>query len=376
MDIPFAESLLAWQVHRLARRHPVRPLGEFQLKETRQVLVTLTTGIGDAVFSSAVFPALRTAMPQAHITLFCREAWLDLFSDDPAIDEIIPYPGKFRHFFSTLKALRTSRPDLALVLHGNDPDIIPLCYLAGAPTILRIPVRGTRFDYLLSNRNRTEDNDSLPGLHYVDNRLRILDTLGISQAGYAPQLHVNPGRRKRILEELEPSLKGRPYIVIHPRAADRYKSLPDALLVDLLAQLRNCLQTHCIVLTGGNAERADLETLLGRQNDPQVFLAAGRWGLADTAACLAGASAVIGPDTGVLHMAAALDRPVLGLYSPTQATLVGPRAPHAPVTVLEQPLTCTPCYQKRCPHRPVKCMAQFDAQTVTGALLTLLGPAP
>lgn len=368
MDIPFAGPLLAWHVRRAAKHNPVRPLAELELAQVRRVLLVLTTGIGDAIFSSAVFASIRQAMPQAEIALFCRPGWRDLFAGDPSLDAVISYPGKFRAFFRTLGELRRFGPELAVVLHGNDPDVIPLCYLAGSRFIVRIPTTGTRFGDLLSNRSRPEDAATVPGLHYVDNRVRILDTLGIAVGTRAPAMHLDPARIERVGARLAEHFQGRPYWALHIHAADPYKTVPEPLARELIAGSLRAFPGHALVLTGGPENRAALLALVPPTAAAQVFVAAGEFSLADTAACLAGAAAVVGPDTGVLHLAAALDRPVVGLYAPTRAALVGPRAPSRLPMVIEKPLTCDPCLQKKCPHRPVKCMAQFGADEVLAVL--------
>ena len=374
MDIPFAGSLLAWHVRQAAKRRPVRPLAELDLAQVRRVLLVLTTGIGDAIFSSAVFASVRQAMPQAEIALFCRAGWRDLFAGDPNLDAVIPYPGKFRAFFRTLGALRRFGPDLAVVLHGNDPDVIPLCYLAGSRFIVRIPTTGTRFGDLLSNRGRPEDASTVPGLHYVDNRVRILDTLGIPVLNRAPAMHLDPARGERMSARLADYFKGRPYWALHVHAADPYKTVPEPLARELIGKALRAFPGHGLVLTGGPENRSALQALVPPALAERVLVAAGEFSLADTAACLAGAAAVVGPDTGVLHLAAALDRPVIGLYAPTQAALVGPRAPSRLPVVLQKPLTCDPCLQKKCPHRPVKCMAQFAPDEVLATLARSLSP--
>ena len=368
MDIPFAGPLLAWYVRRLSNRRPVRPLVEFKSEEVRRILLVLTTGIGDAIFSSAVFSSIRQSMPRAEIALLCRSSWGDLFADDPNLDVVIPYPGKFRSFFRVVRSLRAFSPDLAVVLHGNDPDVIPLCYLAGSQFIVRIPTTGTRFRDLLSNRARHEDESIVPGLHYVDNRVRILNTLGIPILKRSPAICVDSGRIERIAERLSRSLGHRHYWVLHIHAADPYKTVPMVLAEALIKGALRAFPDYDVVLTGGPNDRAALLALAPKSVADRVFVAAGEFNLADTAACLAGASAVVGPDTGVLHLAAALDRPVVGLFAPTKAAFVGPRSPSRYPQVIEKPLTCDPCMQKKCPHLPVKCMAQFESGEVLAAL--------
>ncbi|HTY98781.1 MAG TPA: glycosyltransferase family 9 protein [Rhodocyclaceae bacterium] len=371
MDIPLAEFFLSRYVAHAARRRPVAPLPVADLAAVRRVLLVLTTGIGDAVFSSAAFPSLRAAFPEAEIRLFCRSAWTELFAADPNLDGVIPYPGKFRRWRATLGVLRQFAPELTLVLHGNDPDILPLCYLAGSKYVIRIPTTGTKFPFLLSNRTRAEDAATVPGLHYVDNRLRILDSLGIPIVARTPAIHLAPELRQRVQAEFARRLKGRPYWVLHAHAADAYKNLPAMLVRELIDRAPEAFPGHSIVLTGGAENRAALQGLTPC-HDNRIYVAAGRLSLAESAACLAGADAVVAPDTGILHLAAALDRPTLGLFSPTRAALVGQRAPHAEAKVIEKPPTCDPCLQKQCPHRPVTCMGQFAADEVLAALATLL----
>mgnify|MGYP003350826614 CR=1 FL=1 len=73
MNLPLADSLLRHVAHWHARRHPVQPIETFQADAVRRVLVVLSTGMGDAILSTPVLPALRQGLAQAEIRLFCRE---------------------------------------------------------------------------------------------------------------------------------------------------------------------------------------------------------------------------------------------------------------------------------------------------------------
>lgn len=372
MDLPFAARLLRWHVSRTLRRDPVLPLNRLDIGKVRRVLLVLTTGIGDAVFSSAVFPSLRQALPQAEIRLFCRSGWHRLFAADPNLDGVIDYPGKFRRFFATLKSLRDYRADLVLVLHGNDPDILPMCYLAGSRFIVRIPTTGTAYTDLLSNAARVEDKTTQSGLHYVANRLRILDTLGFPKGDGAPMIHASSATVAWVDKIIAARFHGRPYWVLHAFAADPYKSLPTELISSLIEKGLQSYPDVDLVLSGGKENAEALTALVPPPLRARVFVAAGRFSIDQSAACLSRARAVVAPDTGVLHLAAALGRPVIGLFAPTRSALVGPISNRVRPIVLEKPLTCSPCLQKRCPHRPVLCMGQFSADEVLAALSTAL----
>lgn len=370
MDIPFADQLLYGWTRRAARRDPVRPLATLDLTKVRSVLLALTTGLGDAVLSTPVFAAVRRAMPQARITLFVRAAWAPLFAAEPDLDAVVKYHGKWRRFFPTLRCLRTKAPELAVILHGNDPDILPLAYLAGSRHIVRVPTAGTRYGWLLSNADRLADRGTMPGWHYIDNRLRILDSLGMSPVRRSPSIHLPAAAHQRAAAWCSKEFGDAPYWVLHPWAADTYKTWPAPQAAAFLAAAAAAWPGMRIVLTGGRREREAAEALAANR-DP-VVVAAGEFDIAGTAALLAGACAVVAPDTGLLHLAAALDVPTVGLYAPTSASLVGQRAEHAPVRALQQPLTCTPCLEKRCPYAEALCMAQFKTDQVLATLAEIL----
>ena len=373
MDLPCADGLLGAWVRHASRRRPVEPLANLDLAAVHRVLLVLTTGLGDAVLSTPVFQAVRRALPQARIALFVRGAWAPLFAAEGDLDEVIPYPGKWRRFFATLGRLRGFAPDLTLVLHGNDPDILPLAYLAGSRHIVRVPTAGTRYGRLLSNITREQDRTTVAGLHYIDNRLRVLDSVGIPAARRTPVIRCDDARRAAARAWVAGRLGERPYVVVHPHAADTYKTWPAEQARAFLATALERRPELGFVLTGGSREAPAAAALAAGLPADRIAVAAGAFDIAGTAALLAGARAVIAPDTGLLHLAAALDVPTIGLYSPTQPSLVGPRAEMASVVALTQPLTCDPCLEKRCPYKPALCMAQFGAAEVLAALDRVAG---
>jgi ADP-heptose:LPS heptosyltransferase len=370
MNIPFADNLLHAYVAHRSRRTAAASIAELRIERVQRILLVLTTGLGDAVLSTPVFPALRKRLPAADIRLLCRAAWVPLFAHDPDLNGVFTYPGKYRRFLTLVRELRRFKPEVAVVLHGNDPDIVPLAYLAGARFITRIPTTGTRYGFLLANRDREEDRATLPGLHYIENRLRILDTLGVAPVDRTPRIHVDSGTRERVRRKVEALTQGRPYWVVHAFAADRYKNWPtEKIRTFLQAALARNADT-AVVLTGGPDDRARLEQMASGQSGMHVL--AGRLDIAETAACLAGAACVVAPDTGVLHLAAAVGAPVIGLYAPTFATLVGPRSNGAAPVVIQKPQTCDPCVEKNCPYTPVKCMNQIGVEEVLDALAKVL----
>ncbi len=378
MNIPFADRLLyRYILSRYHRGNKVASLDSLQLHNVNRVLLVLTTGIGDAVLSTPIFPAVRRALPASDIRLLCREGWQELFSENTNINGIFPYYGKYRRVFKTINVLRNFEPQLTLILHGNDPDIIPLVYLSGSRYIIRIPWKHTRFSFLLSNSERQQDAETVDGAHYIENRLRILETIGIAAVEHTPYLIISNEKRCIIKEKLH-NIFGHAskYWIFHIPAANPFKvwSLENA--GRLIENTLSILPEHNIILTGSAMDKKILDRLI--QGLPpglpvkRVFNMAGNLSLSETAACISGADFLIGPDTGILYIAAAIEVPVIGLYAPTSANIVGPRSRRARHYIIQKSPTCAPCVWKRCKYNPSLCMAQITVDEVIQGILSVM----
>jgi heptosyltransferase II len=87
-------------------------------------------------------------------------------------------------------------------------------------------------------------------------------------------------------------------------------------------------------------------------------------------ALIAGAQAVVSNDSGLMHIAAALNRPVIGLYGPTDPDHTPPVSELAKVLSLR--LECAPCKQRRCPLGHRDCMRKLLPEQVWSELKPML----
>jgi ADP-heptose:LPS heptosyltransferase len=132
-----------------------------------------------------------------------------------------------------------------------------------------------------------------------------------------------------------------------------------------------------VVVTGGPSERDLVASVVAGAGVGAVPLVG--TSLLELAGVLAGAEAVLSGDTGPLHLAAALGRPVVGVYGPTDPAQTGPLGPRA--VVVRRPVPCGPCYDLRepaeckLPDRALVCMRELAPEAVLRGLLRLLGHA-
>ena len=103
---------------------------------------------------------------------------------------------------------------------------------------------------------------------------------------------------------------------------------------------------------------------------PNLINLAGATRLDEAIALIARADAVVANDSGLLHIASALNRPVVALYGPTDPDHAPPFSDIAASLSLR--LDCSPCRQRECPLGHHNCMQQMKAEMVWGALRPMI----
>lgn len=137
-----------------------------------------------------------------------------------------------------------------------------------------------------------------------------------------------------------------------------------------LAKLFLAKEQNYIILTGSPKERAMTQELKQRLNSDKVINMAGELGIRQAAALIGSLDVFITPDTGPLHIAAALKTPSVGLFVVGKASATNPIFDSDIHLFVQKDITCTPCVSKRCKYQ--KCMLQISAEEVYQKAVSLL----
>ena len=282
------------------------------------ILFIKTSSLGDVVHHMPALMDARKAHPDATFSWLVEEAFAPLVRLHPAIDTVIPVASrrwrKSLYAPATIAEIRASFRDIRAQRYDEIVDTQGLLRTA----ILTRAARGMRHGYDASSvreplaslfydvRHRVERDT-----HAVE-RNRILSGLAL---GYAPDEAPDFGLDRARIGKDSTSRYG---LLLHATAR-REKQWPDA---DWIAFAKLFAQRFELLLPWGTeAERARSEYIAAAVPGTRV---PDRAPLDQVAKLIAGAQFVVGVDTGLLHLAAALGVPVVAIFAGSKPALTGP----------------------------------------------------
>lgn len=266
-----------------------------------RVLFINSTRIGDAVINSGVLRHLVETRPDARFTLACGPLAAPLFTDVPRLDEVIIMAKKKRgaHWFDLWKQTVGKRWDLVVDMR---------CSATG--WFLRAGER----------RILKQSRTPIPKVQEAASVLR-LDPVP------DPIIYVSDDAR-RSAEQLIPD--DRPVLTVCPSASAPFKMWPGenfgALIKRLIAP-EGPMPGARVVIQGGPFDHEAAEPIHEALPDADILDLTGA-GLMECAATLECSRLYIGNDSGVMHMAAAVGVPTLGLFGPSDNRRYAPWGEH------------------------------------------------
>ena len=300
--------------------------------------------------------ALRESFPESRIHLLVNSQRKDLVAGNPHVDRILEYRNNplFRTllFFKTLPFYY----DTVLVFHANE-DIWDILRL------IRYGICYNRQHYRREDR-RVFPLDSLPG-HSVQKRMALVEKVGGKHStDYRYEYSIPPGdvnwaSRQLAREGISPQDR---IVGMQLGAADSFKRWT----VESFAEVARYLKARHRVKIYLNASAEEINLVnkfLSLFGSDGVFQESTK-SLSQSAALIQRCSLFITGDTGPMHLAVALDVPLVGLFCPTEAEVTGPLH-HSPAMIIKKTVPCNPCLVRDC--RDNFCMRQISVKEVCEA---------
>ena len=328
-----------------------------------RILLVRFSSLGDVLLMTPLIRALRTRHPAATIAVLTKQVWAPLLSANSHLDQVITLaPGQ--SLVPVARALRRADFTDLLDLHASV-----------RTRVLRLLVPGAWHGHGTRRRERralitfkqNHYRDNLPVPERYFEAARHLD---VTPDGAPAELFTSPAAEARAEEWLTRSGLdlNLPLIGFAPGAAHVTKRWPLRHWRSLTEQLAE--RGFGIVIVGAAADRASAAEVVTAAPGV-VASAAGELDLQAAGALLGRTRVVVAGDTGPMHLATAVARPVVALFGPTVEAF-GFFPYRAQSTVLQLPLGCRPCSSKggpRCPLVHHQCLEGILPAQVLAATL-------
>ena len=346
------------------------------------ILVVAPNWLGDVVMALPAIADVRRHFGAATLTVAARGSLAALAAMVPGVDETIALesrPGA--HIVATLRRnahrLRARRFDASLLL----PNSFHAALVAFAA---RIPERwGYRTDFRAPLLTRAVARPRAPHLHQAEYYQHLTSALGIPAGALRAEIRVDARHQADADRMLRADgWDGGPLVGLAPGAAygSAKRWLPDRMGA---VAARLARDGHAgVVIVGADADRETVEIVTRTataEGAPvgRVLNLAGKTDLPVLAGVLSRCRAFVSNDTGAMHLAAAVDVPVVAIFGPTRewATSPLPGPSRIDTAIVRTDLSCRPCMLRTCPidHR---CMTRIGVDDVMAPVMVALQRTP
>ena len=306
----------------------------------RRVLIVKPSAIGDVVHALPVLNLIGRRWPAAHVSWLVTPACAGLLDGHPQLDEVIRFdrkrfgrawrnPSAAAALAAFHRDLRRRRFDLVIDLQGLFRSGW-LSFSTGAG--VRVGTSTDReFGWAFATHVAPVGGR---GRHAVDRYLSVAEFLGLGSSPVEFVFPTDDADRAAVA----PLLPAEPFAVFLPATHWPTKRWPTERFAELVTPLRERFGLASVVAGGPDAGPVAGATSI-----------AGRTTLRQLVAVLERASLVVANDTGPMHVAAALGRPLVTVFGPTDPGRTGPYG--RPDSVVRLDLPCSPCFSRRCIHQ-------------------------
>ncbi len=295
------------------------------MSEPSRILLVSLDNVGDLVFASALAPALRERFPQATLDVWCKEYAADVARLIPGVAHIVasdPFwdrapgksKGKLAPFLRAMRDIRRARYDLA-VLASSQWRVAAALSLVGVPARMGRQRKGSQrwLTHVLPEEDRSRPVVAELG--------RMPHALGGTPR---PHYRLDPAALTERRAFFASLITGPRRVALHAFAGSRARCVATPVwraLGDTLAR-----RGVDVVWIGSGTELAEIRASTA---SPRWYFAdaVGNGSLFDSAALISMCDAFVGHDSGPLHIAAGLEIPVLGIFTPGEPQRTFPQGP-------------------------------------------------
>lgn len=318
-------------------------------------LIIRFSSIGDIVLTTPVIRCLRKQYPEAEIHFLTKYAFKGILDNNPYINKVHTLDDSFELM---LHELAVEEYDYIIDLHHNLRTLRIKRHLKKVKSFSFNKLNVEKF--VLTNFKI----NTLPKKHIVDRTLDCISSLAVVNDGMGLDYFIPA--RDNVKNDDIPTAHMHGYIAVVIGAALATKKLPLHKLQELCAAI-----DHPIILLGGKDDYEDGKAI-AKMDEIKIYNACGKFNLNESADLVKKSKLVITHDTGLMHIAAALQKPIISVWGNTVPAFgmypyYGKRSNmHYDVVEINK-LWCRPCSKigyKKCPKGHFKCMEKIAVNDI------------
>ncbi len=356
--------------------------------KVKSILIVRLDEIGDTVLTTPLLRGLRETYPEAQITLVVNPNIYELVAFCPYVNEVLTFnwkipkkankPARWKYIFQWCKKnLGDKAFDLAILprwdmdyYYGSYLILFSWAKMRVGYSVKVNPVKRKRskwwWDLLFTHLLYTKESK-----HEVEYNLDVLRFLEGKVKDSSLELWLDKKDCQRANKVLAPLAgKFETLISVVPGARWKRKIWEREKYIQLIEWLQREHKTGIVLLGGENDRELCKDIEKGIKEKEGIINLAGKTTLRETAAVISHTSLCIGSDTGPIHIAAAMNVPVVALFGSGNHRRFHPwKVPHR---VVRAGLECSPCYEACKFARPF-CMEKISLQMVKEAVGELWG---
>jgi ADP-heptose:LPS heptosyltransferase len=325
-----------------------------KINTLKKYLIIRFSSIGDIVLTTPVVRCVKQQVKDVELHYLTKESHLPILKNNPYIDKIYTIRKNVNTVISDLK---NENYDFVIDLHNS---------IRSTSTVLQLvrPFNSLKKLNIKKELFVATKINLLPHLHVVDRYFKVVDSLAVFNDGKGLDYFISQDDEIELSDLPETHRNG--YIAFVIGGKHFTKRLPDNKIISLCTKLGKP-----IILLGGNENRQTGELVKDMVGD-NIFNACGIYSLNQSAFIIKQSRQVISNDTGLMHIAAAYNKPVISIWGNTVPDFgmypyfpVGSEEKSKIIQVLG--LSCRPCSKlgfEKCPKEHFKCMNLIDEKEV------------
>ena len=324
------------------------------MQQVVKILVIRFSSIGDIVLTTPVLRCLKNQL-DGEVELHCltKKQYKSIVDSNPNINKVYTIEKSTNE---VIKDLKNEGYDYVVDLHKN---------LRSKRVIKKLKCLSFSFEKLNYEKwlMTTFKINKLPNIHIVERYLNAVKSLGVENDGLGLEYYIP--KKDEVEKSVLPANFQNGYVSFAIGAQHATKCLPEHKIISICKQIQ-----QPVVLLGGKEDAEKAERIVKAVGDT-IFNTCGGFNLNQSASILKQSKALITHDTGLMHIAAALNVKIVSVWGNTIPEFgMYPYYPNQPdkfVMIENKNLNCRPCSKigyDKCPKKHFKCMEDIAVEDI------------